>query len=68
MLIDFQQNSQEKSIWSDVTFFHFLILDSVLSTKIYMLKSTSPYDYIWRQSFREKLNRDHKVEALISQN
>lgn len=27
----FQQNSQEKSIWSDVTFFHFLILDSVLS-------------------------------------
>ena len=66
MLIDFQQNSQEKSIWSGVTFFHFLILDSVVSTKIYMLKSKSQYDYIWRQSLRRKLNRDHKVEALIS--
>lgn len=33
-------------------FFIFLILVSFIPTKIYMLKSKSQYDYIWRQSLR----------------
>ena len=44
-LAEFQQNSQEKSIWSD-DFFIFLFWTQFYPSKMYMLKCKSQHDYL----------------------